>query len=389
MHEILTVSHLGTFTSSLLMDVLGTGGFLVLLVSALKNRRQKRKEAEAADLASQHERPLLPGEAVVCGIVERAEGAKTAVRVEVDQDGEETESSGTWYVTWKETNRRVIMEPFYLRLATGERIRVEPTAEVFLIEKLDGLIRVDLTKRIRYAELSPGERVYATGELAKAHDPEGNTPVGAYRSPRQGFVLRSPARGTMLLAAEPLGKRFHDRADFYTSSAQLIFLVALLFHGVFFGWHARRYHSQQTEATVTRLQHKMGTDSEGDPTHDYLVFFTLPNGVRLSDEVDSKSFAPLKEGDVLPARYVYGPFEGSTTLGEGNSVIFLAWLVVPLLFGTWAIYRSREKSTRPWYEREIVDTGGARLAESLAADKAREERRATAEERRRNEAGAG
>ncbi|MDI1444053.1 hypothetical protein [Polyangium sp. 6x1] len=369
MSDLMSENHLGPLFSSLLVDGVGTLGFLALFAAALLARTRKRAEARAAEASFDGERSLVPGEAMLFGKVERAEGSETTVRVEVDQEGEESESSGVWSHKWTEKNRRVLVAPFYLRLASGDRVRIEPRDDVFLVDEMDGLVRVDLKSRTRYAELTPGEGVYASGVLSRALDPEAQ-PGAAYRSGREGFVLRPPRSGRMLLSSQPLGERFHERARFHGRWAMWIVLSALAFHIMFLGYHIRRWAGRDTTATIQKLDHYV-TESDDTITHHYRVWLSPREGVSVDDEVEQEDFAWMHEGQILPVRLVEGALASNTTIGGHLTVHHLAWSVVPLLFGVWLTYRLRENATRPWYEREVVDTGSGKLEETLEAEKKR------------------
>jgi len=234
---------------------------------------------------------------------------------------------------------------------------------------MDGLIRVDLTHRIRQANLSPGEMVFASGTLTRALDPEG-APAGGYRAARENYVLRPPRRGSMLLSSEPLGARFRERARFHRYYAFVLACTALIFHIAFLGYHVRRYAGVPTTATIHKLDHSVSRDSDGDDVHHYVVWLDVEGGGRFSDDIRADTFNALHQGDVVPVTYVKtrGPFSRCSTIGSERSVSLFAWFVVPLFFGAWAIYNSREKSTRPWYERHVVDSGKGRLEDSLQSD---------------------
>ncbi|MDI1475449.1 hypothetical protein [Polyangium sp. y55x31] len=369
MSDLMSDNHLGPLLSSLLVDGVGTLGFLALFGAALLARARKRAEARAAEASFDGEKQLVEGEAVLFGKVERAEGAETTVRVEVDQDGEESESSGVWSHKWTEKKRRVMVAPFYLRLASGERVRVEPRDDVFLVDEMDGLIRVNLKTRIRYAELTPGERVYASGVLSRAPDPEAQ-PGAGYRSGREGFVLRPPRSGRMLLSSQPLGERFLERARFHERWAMWIVLASLSFHIIFLGYHVRRWAGTDTTATIRKLDHYV-TENDDTVTHHYRVWLSPRDGVTVDDEVDETDFAWMHEGQIVPVRLVEGSLASNTTIGGHLTTHGLAWAVVPLLFGVWLAYHLREHATRPWYEREVVDTGSGKLEETLEAEKKR------------------
>jgi hypothetical protein len=365
MPEVVSELHVHPVLSSVLIDGVGTAGFACMLVVALVRRRSKLRQGREADACVRNDTRLEPGSTVLQGTVERAEAATTTVRVEVDQVGEESESSGTWSHKWTEKDRRVIVEPFYMRLANGQRIRVEPNAEVCLVDAMDGMIRVDLMRRTRYAELTPGERVYAAGMLVQAPDPEGMPDGRGYRAPRVSLVLRPPPGAKMLLSSEPLGDRFRERAAFHRGWAWWILFAAFMLHTVFMGYHARRYLGIDTTAKITKLDHFTTKDDEGDEVDHYRVWMDPFGGSLVSDEVSSNTFAGLHEGDVVPVTVVPGAFATFTAIGPPGTALGFAWLAIPYLLVWWAHYRSREGATRPWYERRIEDLGSGKLEEGF------------------------
>ncbi len=361
MSEIETASHLLSSTSSMVMDGVGTVGFLALVGVALLTRARKRAEARAAEATFKGDRPLEAGGAVLFGKVERAEGAENAVRVEIDQHGTESRKSDELSHTWTETSRRVLVEPFYLRLASGERVRVEPGSDVFLVDEMDGCISVNQTTRTRYAELTPDKQVYASGELVRAQDPESQKAEG-YRGKPAGFVLRPSRGGKMLISAQPLGERFLARARFHGKWAAMILLIALSFHVVFMSFHVRRWTGRATTAPITKLDHSVSKSEEGHDVHHYTVVVT-PNERTGPVPVGATedSFSRLHEGDVVPVRLVEGRFSSFTTLGPDLTVAYPAWAALPLLLGTALAYLLAERKTRPWYEHKLVEKRPGRL----------------------------
>ena len=209
--QFVSEGHLGVGLSSFCVDVLGTCGLLAVAAYALSRWLRERRAAARADASFNPDVGLVPGRAIVLGTVEREQGANVAVRVELEMEGTEHESSGSWSFKWTEKDRRVRVHPFYLRHASGARIRVEPDDNVMLVDAMDGVVKVNLTKRLRVAELMPDEKVFAIGELKYAQDPEAQT--RGYRGRAEGYLLVPPRRGRMLLASEPLGARFARRAS--------------------------------------------------------------------------------------------------------------------------------------------------------------------------------
>ncbi|MBK9265124.1 MAG: hypothetical protein IPM54_35755 [Polyangiaceae bacterium] len=371
MHDLISSGHVGPILSSLFVDVFGTLGFLFIMGVALVERARHLRQARAADAtASDVNQKFVPGPAVLFGEVEYAQGASVAVRVDVDQDGEETESSGVWSHKWTEKNRRVDIAPFYLRVAEDKRIRIESTREVFLVDSMDGIIRVELTKRTRYAELTPGEKIYACGELVRAHDPESPT-EGGYRSSREALVLRPMPKQPMLLSTEPLGARFRERASFHGVVVVLTAIVAILCHAFFFGFHARRYLGQTVDANITMLHDFTTRDGEGDITRHCRVWLNPANGPIFSDDVDALKCDQLREGDVVPVRLVPGILSSRSTIGPDVTVSTGAFMFIPLVLSAWFAYRHNEKATRPWYMNKVVDTAPGRLEETMPAQDAK------------------
>ena len=103
------------------IPVIFVGGLaLRFLLRALLAGRRARDARRTADAESQ---TLDEGDTILRGRAELDDGT---VRATVEQVGSEAESSGSWTVTWTETNRRVQVAPFYVVHASGERVRVEP-----------------------------------------------------------------------------------------------------------------------------------------------------------------------------------------------------------------------------------------------------------------------
>ncbi len=261
--------------------------------------------------------------------------------------------------------RLVKVKPFYLRLTDGKRIRVEPAGDVALVDAIDGIIRVDLTHRTRFAELSPGEQIYASGQLVRAPDPESDANAqGGYRSARETLVLRPLPKEPMLLSSEPLGARFRERAAFHARAARNILITAIAIHVALYGFHARRYLGSTEDAVLAKLDHYVTKDSDGDENDNYRAFLLLPDETIIVDRIGYDLFSRLQEKTIIPVRRVREPFVKQSKIGPGVTTHQLAWLIVPILFIAFRLYRYHEQNTRPWYERPLVDTGPGELKDS-------------------------
>ncbi|WP_438031622.1 hypothetical protein [Sorangium sp. So ce204] len=350
--------HLDAGLSSLLVDGVATACLLVLAALALRLSRRQRRAAAQAEASFTPGAALAPGEAVVVGTVEREQGADVAVRVEVEQKGSESETSGVWTHQWAETGRKVRVHSFYLRHASGARIRVEPGEDVQLVDALDGMIRVDLTRRVRVAELIPGERVFAIGELRRAPDPEAQ--AQGYREQAQGYLLAPPRGGRMLLSSEPLGERFARRAAFHKRWAITATVASLAFNMAFAAFHARRWLGETVDVRVTQLQEK----EDGDHTRFEVTM--RGEGGAFSDEVSHRAFARLREGETVKARHVPS-WSSASAIGPGVTAHSAAYAALPLLGVIALAYLARAQATRPWYEKKVIDQGSGKLAESLSS----------------------
>lgn len=352
--------HLDTWLSLLLVYAVATAGLLALAATALRASLRQRRAAAQADASFDPGVALAPGEAVVVGTVERAQGADVAVRVEVEQEGSETESSGVWSHEWSETDRKVRVHPFYLRHASGARIRVEPGEDVKLVDALDGMILVDRKKRVRVAELVPGERVFAVGELRRAPDPE--APTQGYRGVAQGYLLVPPPGRPMLLSSEPLGQRFARKAAFHLRWAVVAAVAALAWSAAFAPFHARLWLGETVDVRVTDLQER---ESGDDHTH-FEVSMRTADGVALSDEASHTDFGRLRGVERIKARYVRS-WPSASTIGPDVTVHSAAFIAVPLLGALALAYFLRAHSSRPWYEKKLVEQGSGKLPDSVSA----------------------
>lgn len=350
--------HVGLFWSSFAVYGLGVVGLLGLTLLAVHRMRMYSAliaEAEAARIA---DTVLTAGPAIVVGIVETAKGSQETVTVEVEQRGWEGEDSGTWSHGWDELRRRVRVAPFYLKRPNGDRIRIEPTKEVFLVDDMDGHILVDEKKRIRIAKLVPGEEVIAKGILHEEYDPESATQ--AYRDMPRGWVMKAAERGKPLfLSSEPLAarfermKRFHRRAAFWLTGA---FLLMQLIN---FADHARILGGTSDVATVARVFTYITTDDDGDETTHYAVISRTPWGTRYRAKVERDVYGLLKAGMSIPIVHHdrdYLQYGGQASLGGFYFLLCIAMFATAGLY-----YHFRARAKRPWYHSSLQDKASGRL----------------------------
>lgn len=347
--QIVSRGHLSPLQSMIFVDGVATLGLLFVAAVALRESLRQGRVASRLGASLVPNAALVEGEGVVMGTIELDEGTKAPVRVEVEQEGTESESSGVWSHQWIETCRRVSVRPFLLRHASGARIRVDPRANAMFINALKGLIRVDHARRVRVTELLPGEKVFVYGELSRAPD-----------SGADGFTLVPPGGGRMLLASEPIAKAFAQRAAFHRRWAVVAVAAAVAFNAFFASFHARRWLGEAVDVRIAELRSYDGADDE----EHFRVTMKAADQTVFSDEVSRSDFQRLHEGDRLQVRHV-PLWRSAAAIGSRATAHSRAYFGVPLLGFLVLAYGMRVRATRPWYEqKKLIDKGNGKLSES-------------------------
>jgi hypothetical protein len=177
-------------------------------------------------------------------------GAAPCITVDIEQRGREWKGKHSWHHEWREVSRRVDARPFYVVRPNGERVRVEPDQNVFLVDRLDGTDRFEHARRRRTATLRPGEKVAITGVLVRGFDPR----QGGYRDAAPALVLKPPPRGRMLVSTEPLADRHRTRASTYRGLAIAVGVLLAFSHGLLFAnVHLQRFGAKRVSATIERV----------------------------------------------------------------------------------------------------------------------------------------
>lgn len=311
---------------------------LVLIATARALRAARRARLAANSAGSTHE----PGEVAIQGRVEFAPGRELAVRTTIDQQAKVDDG----IIVWREVARGVDVEAFYLVTDGGDRIRVEPTQEVVLNDKLDRVVPIERTRRQRVAELSEGEKVFASGELAT--DAPGGYRTGKVAS---SLVLRAPKQGQLLLSTESLEFRHRGQARREGLYAAALFLCMTVF-GVFDApYHARTVTGALTTGTVVHSeQHALFAAP-------WRLKAETPDGTVISDDVEPAQGQLLKRGASVHVIAVEG-FGFLSQIGRHNSINemmvqltfpFFLTGILGYLFACWL-------PDRPWYRgSKVVD----------------------------------
>lgn len=342
------------------MLVLGATAPLVwVLFVALRRMVENVRLANAAERSFDPLARPRPGPAILYGTVEPDGGP--AVRVEIDQRGEEWSHKNGWSHRWRETARRVTARPFFLVLPSGEKVRVEPDPGVFLVDKLDQLVRRQHNQRTRAAELTPGEVVYASGALVEGEVDQASAFRGYREPPKRKLVLRAPRGGRMLIASERLGRRYLGRVWFHACWAFYAAAALAFMHGAFFlGYHLRAFRGHVVQARIDK-KHTYVTSSGKSRTVHHDLWLAWDGGYFIEDAA-SRTFSRVEVGDVVPVVDVAG-WRQARALGRAATVsasraLVMIGLSLLMAFG----YRHRRERSRPWYDqRKVIDEGRGRL----------------------------
>jgi hypothetical protein len=205
--------------------------------------------------------------------------------------------------------------------------------------------------------------VFILGTMTRAPDPK----LGGYRESSEGWVLRPPREGRMLISTDPLEDRHRRRVAIWRNLALVSLGMLLLWHGLVFGRiHALRHSARPVIATAVKKEtwRRWVVPSKGQPHWEnyYRVVAEAPNGERLSAEIDGSSYLAFEVGAGIAFLIADGP-QGAVQVGArpcATRGAFLLGLFIAigwcLLFLMWAM------TTQPWWERyRLIEGGSGRL----------------------------
>jgi hypothetical protein len=350
--------------SALVLWMLGRQ--IYLLVKMQRRAAQSRK-------AHSPEASLTEGLQVIAGTVRHADNEEHAVRVEITQKAFEKENSGHYSHRWVEQSRTVKVAPFYIEHSSGERVFVEPTQEVFLVDDMDGVIFYDRNRRRRdrIAELTDGEQVYADGIMNRESGHGGSG--GGYREAPKVWVLRAPPRGRLELSSHPLPKRFRRWTHFH-AAAVLVTLVALVgLQASLIGYHQRLFLGETAPASFERRYHYETSGSEGSTTDHWVLQSRLPWGISHAEDIsrdqwnEFPSVSP-KQADPISVTVLHVR-QKLVQYGDRATIAWILPLIQSLcVFGLWALYMHRKRRHTAWYEGDVVDRGKGHIQKDTGLD---------------------
>jgi hypothetical protein len=341
-----------------LVGVVLLPGLVAIALARMRAAAVLARDAARAE-AGAEARPLRPGHVVVRGEVE-GDPETAVVTVRIRQNGREYPTKGGVRHQWTEVGRQVAVQPFQLRLASGDSVSVDPGRDVVLIDGLQVERETD-DRRTRVAMLRGGQSVFAEGQLTLI--PAG----GAYRAGAATLALGRSAGAPVLLSTEPLELRHQLRASVQRSAAIWLVVTALLVNAGVYGAYWVGTLAGTVESIRVADVRAWTSVSKGNATDHYGVLVPLegssPVRVEVSREAYVEASAARARGEDAWIPFMRLPWGLGKHLGERPTLHFVAvalsWLLIPLLPLT---YIARMRHARPWYDRpRVVDDGDGSL----------------------------
>lgn len=349
--------HFGPVTSLIMVFVVMIGAPVVLFIVQRILALWHRRRGAASDASYEARAFVAPGPAVLHGQVEYAEGEDCAVTTAITQTGTEAKGKSGWTHTWTEVDRQITVAPFYLVRLGGDRTRIEPDEHVMLVDTMDVTQPGAGHRRTRIAQLTPGETIFAIGELVEDHDPRA---AADYRGKTKSLVLRPPAHTRMLLSSEPLGERFRQRGAFHAGFSIATVVLAVFMQLFAIPYHVRFASGREATGTLVSKRHFTTRSKSGTTDHWELTLETS-DGIEFTDEVSWSHYRRIERGEVVPI-IVVPWWEGRERVGRHVTIAIVIPIVFMVLFSILVgIYIAAVRTSRPWYERKLVESGNGRL----------------------------
>jgi hypothetical protein len=396
------VTRMGPTASAVTVVLLGLVGSVTLVLVPLVRLWQAARRARAFRIAEEKakDRALAPGLAVLQGTIETDDG-RPAVRVTIRQRGTRYTKKRRWDESvdelrrrwskvdhkdmfyWSEIERTVESGPFFLRLASGERVQVDPDGDVLLVADLSET-KVeeppDTTSlrqtspfdripdplgarcRLRIAELVPKETAHVVGQLSPSYT------NAAYRGGEHGFCIRPASGQRMLISGEPLEARYERRARFHRNWFFATIAGFVSMNGLLFASYWMLVFWGKPLSAMAVNTSTWTTRSKNETVNHYAVDANAAidgRNVRLTSETSERHYdqvhLALQYGNArVTVPFLAVPSEPWTAeLGTRPTLsiapFLLSWLAYPVLPLCYLLYA---RHARPWYEREKVNEQG-------------------------------
>lgn len=356
-----------SFVLGVLLLVCGVGASLgALFAHARTLVARGKREADAIARPG----PLFAGPSkVVRGRVSLAQGTRPAVRVVIKQTVKNHTSKNSKWHTWEETERAIEAHSFYLTPLDeapgddrGEAILVEPSDNVFVVDEIETRdVPGAIGQRVRVCEVSEGEVFSAYGTLVRGAHPRGRA---TYRDSEQGWILKPPRTGKMVLASETIDARYSKRASFVRTWTAVLTVAWALFNGIFaVPFLAAAAFGEHEIAEVTSFRTWVTRSKNSTTTH-YAVNVLTESGHRFEREVSGRTYYGLERlhvatGVRVPVVQAF-EWESASYLGDhptmNGIVLFIGLTAAGLSAG---FFYSGYRGAYAWYDkRRLSEQGG-------------------------------
>ena len=344
----LAAAHFGPVVSvfaALVVPIVASGRAMV--VYAVRARRFGRQAREARRMADAEAATLDEGDTVLNGFVEYAPEQSHAMRVTLEQEGSESESSGSWTTSWNENGRRVItVAPFFVVHESGER--VEPGADARLENDVVAIThRTNVKHRQRIAEIVEGDDVWVTGILRKEADAGGQ---GGYRG-GMVWVMRPARSEPMVVSVQGPETRLNRRAvasRWLAIALALTFVVATVtqirFYMLLAGGHT-------ASARITSMK-EISTDEGPNDCKSALVV-TDTEGHTFNDEITLACTSGVAVDATFPCFAAFGA--EMVVPGDGPRARVLPVIVTTIAWFVLALIGRRAGRPKRWYDGDRLN----------------------------------
>lgn len=323
----------------LAVAVLGLAlGALLIGLRVHARRLERARARERAQLSEQA--PLREGlHAVLEGNIESRESG-TPVVATVTERRSEVDPSG-----WTEIHREVTARAFDLETGTGT-VRVEPGLNALVAATLDGETRTP-TGRTRRAELERGSRVLAYGSLVRERHA-----FAVYRGGAEGWTLRAPRGGRVLLADAALVTRYDHRIQILHRFTNVALPLWLAFHAVCTSpFLVASFAGTQTSSTLLDW---IDEEERGKALLAWRrrVRTQTTDGLIVESTVASPVEVELRTQNVTTVPLLRSAWPAACYVG-GEAWIFAPPVLLALIAAPIAllILRRRYRHATPWYDR--------------------------------------
>lgn len=338
------------------------GGALAWAIVAARIYAGRSREAEAS---VRDDAPPVLGPTILRGTVETEDVSRPGIEVTIKQRGTESSSKSGYSHRWEEIERDVRVEPFYLVLANGTPVRVEPGPDVFLVDKME--VSKSGNPRTKRAVLENGEAACISGVIYNGHNPRAaHRGEAGYRDAVQsGFVLRPRRSERMLVSTEPLDGRFVRLRDAHRTWSAVLGVSFLLMSAMFFDVLLLDFAGTTLDAVIVDQRAWVSRGSKGASIRHHAITTQIGDGgIRMQTEVSEEVYRRTNRGTHVPFRILGSSSAPSLgTLGTGATIGALRVILAPLFLGVvLLIYGIAVSSAREWYDKKtVVDAGPGRL----------------------------